>query len=64
MRICKLHRLYTLHFTLYTFSLHNYQNTKITNIFHLRQKNTLFSAAKAGFFRSFPAILGRPEMTN
>ena len=62
MRICKLHRLYTLHFT--PFSLHNDQTYKITNIYHSRQKNTLFSAGKAGCFRSFPVILGRPEMTN
>ena len=58
MRICKLHRLYTLHFTLYTFSLHNYQNTKITNIFHLRQKKRYFRLVKlavSGLFRPFLA---------
>ena len=56
MRICKLHRLYTLHFT--PFSLHNDQTTKITNIFHLRQKKRYFRLVKlavSGLFRPFLA---------
>lgn len=56
MRICKLHRLYTLRFT--PFSLHNGQTTKITNSFHLRQKTRYFRLVKlavSGLFRSFLA---------
>ena len=56
MRICKLHRLYTLRFT--PFSLRNDQTTKITNIFHLRQKKRYFRLVKlavSGLFRPFLA---------